>query len=257
MVEIKSDLSSLLEDKTESFYWIGFLLADGSLCTENRLSLVISEKDDDHFDKFLKYISYSGSNNNGWKCQDPQLVSKIKNKFGFKRRKSYNPPQINYKKFDNDLKFSLYIGFIDGDGRITNPEDRTGHLTIKLHKSWLDFLKIMVNDIYEVLDYKLDYQGAFINNRDYAQLNISDSKVLKSLKLKSQNLNLPLLKRKWRRINLDYMSQQERGLLNEEKVLSFLKEGRMQNEIAKNLDLAESTISRIKKRLINKGKWIK
>ena len=99
-----ANLSVLLEDSNEAFYWIGFLLADGSF-NDNRIRLTLSIKDKEHDNK------------------------------------TYNPPET-ILKFDNDLVYSLLAGFIDGDGNIQHPSHRQDFfLRIKNHASWLHILK--------------------------------------------------------------------------------------------------------------------
>lgn len=52
---------NLFKEETEqSFYWAGFLAADGNISDENRLSIHLSIKDKEHLEKFIKDISYSG-----------------------------------------------------------------------------------------------------------------------------------------------------------------------------------------------------
>ena len=52
------DLSILLDNSYISFYWIGFLLADASFI-DNRLKIIVNNKDKEHINNFAKYISYS------------------------------------------------------------------------------------------------------------------------------------------------------------------------------------------------------
>ena len=83
-------------DTPEAFYWIGFLLADGSFY-DNRLKLGLSIKDADHLYKFANFINYTGAVDITDKsisiaCKDVEAVQRIKEKFDIRDRKTYNPP---------------------------------------------------------------------------------------------------------------------------------------------------------------------
>jgi len=52
----KANLSVLLEETPITYYWIGFLMADGGF-TERRIQLGVAEKDLDHLEKFRKFVN--------------------------------------------------------------------------------------------------------------------------------------------------------------------------------------------------------
>jgi len=54
-IEKYNDMSELLKETVEAYYWLGFLMADGSF-TKNRISLAISGDDLDHL-KRLENLS--------------------------------------------------------------------------------------------------------------------------------------------------------------------------------------------------------
>ena len=139
-----ADLSNLLLDTPEAFYWVGFLLADGSFY-DNRLKLGLklglSIKDSNHLYKFANFINYTGAiditdKSISLACKDVGIIKQIKEKFDIKDRKTYNPPKT-ILKFNIDLTYALLAGFIDGDGSIKNQSKRKDFcLTIKNHSSW-------------------------------------------------------------------------------------------------------------------------
>ena len=203
-------------DTPEAFYWMGFLLADGCFCN-NRLVLTLSIKDSNHLYKFAKFINYTGmirvtDKSISIAYKDIDTVSKIKEKFDIKDKKTYNPPNT-ILKFNIDLTYALLAGFIDGDGSIKNQFNRKDfYLTIKNHSSWISILKEFNNMI-------SDKNLTRLNSSGYANLVISNTEDLKKLKIKILSLNIPILTRKWDIINLNYTSKYVIASRLREKVL--------------------------------------
>lgn len=56
-----ADLDILLNDTYETYYWIGFIMADGNIIN-NRLRLRLSCKDKEHLEKFANFIGYKNPN---------------------------------------------------------------------------------------------------------------------------------------------------------------------------------------------------
>lgn len=52
----KCNLEKLLLDVPETYYWIGFILADGHISKNNRLVVTLSVKDKNHLIKLQKYL---------------------------------------------------------------------------------------------------------------------------------------------------------------------------------------------------------
>ena len=194
-----ADLSVLLKDEPQSMYWVGFILADGSFSNENRLRFHLAQKDMSQVVRFSRYINYTG------RLQKPDIsvmdshnVPLLLKKFDIKPRKTYNPPDpLVYDQLPSDLWISLFIGFIDGDGCISNMRENANSIRIKLHSSWLG----MLNSFSMRLSRELvsDTKPAKINNQGYAQWSTGRRDIM--LKLKRATKKLPVLKRKWSRIN--------------------------------------------------------
>lgn len=136
-VKRSANLSKLLENNSCAYYWIGFLLADGTINHETmRLKLTLAKKDLSHVERFHKFIQSSQNISlNTVSCQDKLTVPKIIDKFDLKKRKTYNPPE---KQLELDINLmALYIGFIDGDGSIKKVHKRKDcNIIIKVHSSW-------------------------------------------------------------------------------------------------------------------------
>lgn len=201
-----SCISSLLEDTLESYYWIGFLIADGYFSKTNRLSLCLSKLDIEHLYKFVKFIKYSGDiyeypYNNKEYCKvsimDNVLVQAIKNKFSISNKKTYEPCNINI--INDDFFISFLIGFIDGDGYIKKQHNRLDSLIyIKLHSSWLDNLFIIKNKLCSI--YNKNMNNPALNKAGYSKFCIGNNFIQKELKKFAIDNNLPILIRKWDRI---------------------------------------------------------
>lgn len=243
-----ADLKVLLEDTPEAFYWIGFLLADGSFY-DNRLTLGLSPKDSDHLYKFAKFINYSGAINIKEKvislaCKDIEIIEKIKEKFDIKSLKTYNPPHT-ILKFDKDLTYALLAGFIDGDGNIKNQTNRKDFiLQIKNHSSWRPILIEFSN-----LISKKDFTR--INSSGYATLIISNTEDLKKLKKKILSLNLPIMSRKWDIIDLNFVSKYVTAKELRDNVINAYKLGLKNKDISIKFNTSPANVTRIIKNYKN------
>lgn len=240
--EHSANLSRLLEDTPEAFYWIGFLLADGSF-SGGRLKLTLKKSDADQVHKFGNFVEYTGSYGNSEisesvTCKDIDVVEKICNKFDIKPRKTYNPPET-LLKFDKHLLIALLAGFIDGDGRIAHPTNRRDFfLTIKNHCSWITILKE-----FNSLICKKDF--CKVNSSGYAVLTITDSEILKKLKRRILTLNLPILSRKWDVIDMSFISKYQTAKILREKVISLYLEGKRNKDISEECGTSPSNVTKI------------
>ncbi|NPV13032.1 MAG: hypothetical protein HPY57_14800 [Ignavibacteria bacterium] len=137
---------------------------------------------------------------------DVMIIQQIK-KYNIQSNKTYNPPNLD--SILDDKLFSLIIGFIDGDGSITKQFKRKDAiLRIKCHSSWVFILQKFLLHLYE--NYNGKIPSVKINNQGYACFNITNSIILKNIKNKCLELNLPILKRKWDNIDLSRISRMEK-----------------------------------------------
>lgn len=241
------DLSVLLEDSLETYYWIGFLLADGSF-TNNRLELTLSNNDANHLYRFAKYIKYTGSYGKSKckkqvYCKNIDIVSKICNKFDIQNNKTYNPPK-SILKFSEEQNIALLCGFIDGDGYIQkHPRCNSFRLIIKLHSSWIHIL----HEFDKLISGTSEH--CKINNNGYAILTITDSEILKNFKSKVINLKLPLMSRKWNIIDLNYTSKYVIARKLKNQVIELHKSGVSRKEICQKCKTSASNITKILKKI--------
>lgn len=243
--ERSANLSKLLEDSLEAFYWIGFLLADGSF-VDGRLKFVLKKDDSNQVHKFGEFIEYTGSygtseNSESVTCKDIDVVNKICEKFNILPRKTYNPPN-SILKFNKDLCYALLAGFIDGDGRIANQTKRKDFfLTIKNHSSWLNILQEFNSLICEENFCK-------INSSGYAVLTITNTEILKNLKKKILSLNIPILSRKWDIIDLNFESKYKKVEILHQKVVELYLQGKRNKDIAEECNTSPANVTKIIKK---------
>lgn len=234
-----SELSVLLLDNPISFYWVGFLTADGHFSKQKRIILVLSAKDIDHLLKFGKYIScpniHKYKRSFRISCCDTTLVPLITNKFNLSNNKTRNPPDII---FDNDdLFLSFFAGFVDGDGCISGTGNRRS-IRIKVHRNWLKKLIEYEDRIYRIFNMpKTTFTR--LNKQEYASFGLSNRELLSNLKKKLISLNLPLLSRKWNRIN----EHIHKAIQNRDQAVSDLRSaGLSLAEISRQLNIKYSTL---------------
>lgn len=220
-IQVKTNLDSLLLENNESYYWIGFLMADGFIEHKQfRLSLALQRNDDVQIKKFAKYINsqninyttkYRYSKLKNKICEyemcsvsaaDKHFVPQIIEKYNFKPRKTYNPPNLSFLDNDMNLFISFIIGFIDGDGTISKIKNsQRVELAIRCHHSWLNNLQYISDKITNHIG--VPNKNAIIYD-NCATLRMN-SKMIRFLYQKSKELNLPTLERKWNKINYQHL----------------------------------------------------
>jgi len=208
----------LLKDDQESFYWTGFILADGSI-SDNRLRITLSIKDKEHLVKLgnkinVKITEYNYTTNYGngkfckLSCMDFNYLKQYTDKFNINNNKTYNPP--DYYNFEDRLMLSMFIGLIDGDGCIKNQTGRKDCvISIKCHASWLNFY----TEFHKFLDryFGLKSKPPKIMNCGYMLWTMADYRIVKGLKKFVIENNLPVLSRKWNIIDLNRVPKTERS----------------------------------------------
>jgi hypothetical protein len=233
----KGDSSKLLEESIISYYWIGFIMADGHI-SDNRLVVTLSCKDIEHLKKLASFLSckiFIRKDKCSLALKDTKNLSELVKKYKIKHNKTYNPPDITSIKADNLKAFA--VGFIDGDGHICNQTKRKDFkITIKCHSAWLHILSYV-------------YGKSYINNSGYAVACITNSEIIKDLKKFVNFHKLPVLERKWNIINTNYISKQTIAKERKILVIELLQKGIPKKEIANIIGVSKSGVSQILKRL--------
>lgn len=241
-----SDMSILINDELESFYWIGFILADGTILNDERIKIILSTKDINHLEKFKNYIKGIKITIYDKMClvslQNKEICPKICEKFEIRPKKTYNPPNFNLYSFNKELIFSLIIGIIDGDGNISRVYKREdSNLRIHLHKSWLNNLIFIENFIYDYFLINKEKTYSRIGNDGYSILTISNNILLKKIKKECLRLNLPIMKRKWDNIDEDRLTRQEKYIIVKDDILKLQTDGFKNSDIIKKLKISKRT----------------
>jgi len=265
-----ANLDILLNDDNITYYWIGFIMADGNIIN-NRLRIRISDKDENHLLRFKKYVKFDKKLNYGktiinnkqynWvgiSMMDTKYIKKLSDKFDIRNNKTYIPCNIKNINDDN-LLLSLITGFIDGDGSIRNQFNRKDfNLRIKCHKNWYNNLDFILKTIIRITDEDCKTSVKLVDNGKYAIMSITNTKTLKILKNKIIKLNIPYLYRKWDIIDLNYETFYERSKKNKKifKELFENNENIKVKEIAKIMNCSINTIYKYKKLLTNISSFV-
>ena len=244
----KAELGNLLTDTCDAFYWAGFLMADGTT-TKSRISLVLAKKDYGHLRKFGMFIEYRGKYTpqvvKGYKSfkmasMDTFTVPNIREKFGFRSRKTENPPN-SLPQGTGEQKLAFIVGFIDGDGSIRIGKGRRFcNIGVKVHGSWLGMLRKMAGFVYHMAGCESGFPK--LNKEGYAEWTISNSIITKFLKRKVYELKLPVLKRKWQKIDTAIVGLQEMSLGRISQIQGMAKEGLYQSQIARRLKITDAAV---------------
>jgi hypothetical protein len=207
----KGNLSKLLDETPEAYYWIGFLMADGHINhAVNGIILEISKKDIEHIKKYADFVECKNiaereyttpfsvlSKSCKVAVQDRKIVPDIIEKFGFKIRKTYNPCNLKWiNEISDDLFLAFLVGFIDGDGCIGKTDGRNPYISIKIHGSWIKNLNLIVDKLSGITSCRVNHP--YITKQGYARVNWERANII--LTLKQASMNLPVLERKWCRI---------------------------------------------------------
>lgn len=240
--KIEHKLYKLFQNYNESYYWQGFILADGYINHKiKRFKIHLAKKDSNHIQQFCKFIEFNNPNKQFVCIQDKIQIDNMIKIWKLKPKKSYNPSYLN-KRLKLENRILIYAGFIDGDGAIQYQTKRKDcKLTIKLHKNWYKFLRKLELDIFKFCGIK-DKKLTKINNQGYASLVISDNTVLRKLKRFLLKKKLPLLSRKWNKINLNDGSRYETVKRRDIFVQNELKKGKSLYKIAKENNFNYSTL---------------
>ena len=235
----KSNLSNLLDGTPEAFYWIGLLWADGCI-SGNTVKLSLT--DEILVRKYADFINYTGApkltvpKNKNWSAvftvatADNRVAPALINDFGLKPRKTYNPPDIP-SHLSNDQLDALIAGFIDGDGSIFGRSPISQTLRIPNHKTWRPMLGFFQNRIYSIAGQE-NTSNITLNKKGYAEMKINSYLVVRSLKERFLDLNLPILDRKWDLINLKDIPFQKVVEIKKSQVVSLLSFGCKEREIS-------------------------
>lgn len=197
----KYSLDNLLNGTLEAYYWLGFILADGSF---NRYGFEFCLKASDlpqieklcEFLKIDKSIISFKAKTNAYRLHfnNKESISNVMNAFGIHYSKTYNPCDFEiFKNLTDSELTSLFIGIIDGDGCI----DKTGkYITITAHKNWNAFYSSFIDRL------KLNFHINQRKNNDVLTISAGNKEVRQYFYDYLQRENLPILERKWNKLKI-------------------------------------------------------
>lgn len=248
-------IDRLLEDTPEALYWLGFLLADGHFSDNNTISVTLSSIDTQHLNKFCSFIGHKPCKPNGKtvgvSTHDIRYAQQIRTKYGIVARKTYNPPPLDiYYTLSDDLFVSLAIGFIDGDGSIALRRKGITSISIHNHNTWMSFQNMIAERLTGIIG--ISVCPSRLDKAGYANLSAGHT-VAKALKLIGQRLSLPMLERKWDKVDTTILTRYEKSAQYRQEVERLYGEGLTKQEIAKQLNLTPFAIKALWQRI----RWAK
>jgi DNA-binding transcriptional regulator WhiA len=193
------DLSILLNESLQSFYWLGLLASDGYVSKDGHLMFSQGEKDKDIVYSFAEYLNssvYIFEVESGYNLtkrviyrvnvKDYNVGKSIRTLWGLSDtdQKTYSSISSDFIK-SKEQAMAFLIGFFDGDGHKT--KDNRGK--IEVHSNWLQFLNTLCKLV------ELDYEGR-INKRGFAWIYLSKL-FMGNLKQFIDENNLTHNTRKW------------------------------------------------------------
>ena len=193
------------ERTPESFYWAGFIAADGCIISKSRLQIKLSIKDINHLETFKTNIGYTGVIKEVSSLRldkrhfgallyicCKEIVSDLFEVFKIGKRKSLTltPPDLQGVDVDYFIK-----GYFDGDG------------TIYKKKQYLCCRFYGTREINEWIKDRVDFlygknSGSLFKKRNIYCFELNPKATLFFGNYFS-NLKTPFLKRKWEKFNQD------------------------------------------------------
>ncbi len=257
----EGNLNKLLLETCEAYYWIGYLMADGSFDFDrNKIKLVQAGKNKEQVRQFANFIKCRNVHSYRVKtafgsisdvlevgAANEKMFPKIVKKFGIKPFKTTHPCNLSWiNKVSDRFFISFFIGFVDGDGCIsyqTRRKDCSIH--IKIHSSWKKNLQKISNRLCKIIQVRPNK----ILDREYAVIVFSNSIILKYLKNHITKSHLPVLERKWNKIDVNFISRQELGKQRIIKAKEMMRQGISKKEMALRLKISLPGIYQILWRL--------
>lgn len=197
----ENSLDKLMDLSLQSFYWVGFILADGSFW-KYRFELGLQKSDLEQLNRFKDYISYNKtikyreSTKSYRICfSNRESIPKFMKFFGFHYRKTYDPCDFKvFNKYSRKQLLALLIGIIDGDGCISKSGNAL-YIAITAHKNWENFYKELISKI--DINFHINYR----TENDTITIRTGKRDNLCFLKNFIIDNNLKVLDRKWNKIN--------------------------------------------------------
>lgn len=246
---ILGKLDRLIDGSPTGYYWLGFLLADGHFAAQRRLRLTLAIKDLGHLKRFGAYIGFGGHMKvtpirASIAVMDRLTVGEICRRFSIQSNKTENPPPPSvFDQLTDDQFVALLIGFIDGDGSIRLRSSGANAIAIKCHGTWLTVLNSFLRRLNHIA--REDTPLGKLNARGYARIHITKQSLCRYLRNETERLQLPVLDRKWSKINPDRRSKYELRREKERIVLALYAQNVSLSQIAVQTGISYSIVGAI------------
>ena len=205
--------AKLLDGSLESYYWHGFIMADGHISNRNSINIILSRKDEEqlvNFRKFLnidhplKYRCYDtdyikNAETVGIVISDVDTCEKFRSLYEVGNKKTINAPNISHINNKEKL-LSFFIGFFDGDGCFDIRRNYISAMKIECHPNWYNTLDELSKKFkqYFAIDFTLK-----MTKRGYACLRLYKYHNFMFLKELISLYNLPAMSRKWDNVDMN------------------------------------------------------
>lgn len=193
----KYRLKKLLEETNINYYWLGFIVSDGSI-NNTTLRITLSNIDLNHLIKFSEYMDANikiGDKYSLVAISDNFYNKKIQEKFSLHANKTYTGADFNIENHNHF--FSFLAGLIDGDGCFCMGEKKVNMIRIHCHSSYFEFYKKISERLKE---YGIESR-VYMCSRGYCKFVISRQKYFIKLNEYVRDCNIPLLERKWGKLD--------------------------------------------------------
>jgi hypothetical protein len=209
----REGIKKLLNDDILTYYFMGYWFADGTLLKSKNIAKGISitthEKDNEHLNFLINKLNIKDYFFQKIKSQhsvrytfwDTNNIQELIKKFHIYDRKTYNPPDsLNFIK-DNNLFLAFFIGYIDGDGCILKTKKNYFKLNTECNNSWINIYKEFKIKIYSIFNIKQTKNLVSLNNiKNTITMSLSKENILYNLYKFIKNNNLPVMERKWNKL---------------------------------------------------------
>ena len=214
------------EETEESYYWAGFLAADGCISDKNDLTICINYDDIYVLEKFKEYMQSDHSihinTNKYYRCsftaRIPENMAQIlRVKFNITPRKSitYSLPDISDKNM-----FKHYLrGYFDGDGCICESFSNVNSVTASLYTTLVGS-DTFIKDVYTTIYNILSISGSVSKRGKVSMLKYStnSSKILLKFMYENSLVSLPRKYSLYQSIIIDNNRKTKRGELESLKI---------------------------------------
>ena len=182
-LKVNSDYFKIIDTEHKA-YWLGFLIADGYLCTsKNRLELCLAKIDKEHIELFKKDLESEHKiqlkecilNNKIFyayriNITDKQISQDLQ-KYGFNNNKSYEA-YIPFDYIPLHLMRHFIRGLFDGDGCVYTHKEKSGNIATNIIICTTISCK-MINDITICLKKYLNIDVKYGINKDSNPVDIN------------------------------------------------------------------------------------